>query len=81
MPVLDEDEMIVNTYSVRKLTRSAKGVRPSKLSPNIHGCKHSQFSIMLSTCNCYRKYSLSITLHITYQIINLKTLMIADPIN
>lgn len=29
---------IAHTYSVRKLTRSAKGVSPSKLKENTHGC-------------------------------------------
>lgn len=29
---------IANTYSVRKLTRSAKGVSPSKLKENTHAC-------------------------------------------
>ena len=36
-------------YSVRKLTRSASGVSPSKLKANSHGCKAAETTIFTTT--------------------------------
>lgn len=68
---------LILTYSVKKLTRSASGARPSKLSAKIHGCMVIDPTNKLKSSVKSKKHNekLKFNLEIKHKLTNIKKIM------